>query len=101
MKGNIERFQGKEKIPQIGWNQIQKIKPNPLMDGIPNKAFMYFVHSYYAKPKNKKIIAGKTEYGTVFPSVIQYKNIYGTQFHPEKSGELGLRILKNFEKLKK
>ncbi|MDO8428204.1 MAG: imidazole glycerol phosphate synthase subunit HisH [Candidatus Diapherotrites archaeon] len=101
LKGKIQKFQGKEKIPQMGWNRIQKIKTSPLFEKIPNKAFMYFVHSYYAKPKDKKIVAGTTEYGETFPCVIQYKNIYGTQFHPEKSGTLGLQILRNFAGLRK
>jgi len=86
------------KIPQMGWNQL-KIKNNcPILDGINNN-FMYFVHSYYVNPEDKNIIAATVNYCIDVPAVICKANIFATQFHPEKSGEKGLQILKNFVKL--
>lgn len=82
------------RLPHIGWNDV-KILKNDLFTEIPDKNF-YFVHSYVLSPTNKKIIASTTKYGTVFPSSIQYKNIFATQFHPEKSQLTGLKLLENF-----
>ncbi len=98
LKGNIIKFQDDEyKVPQIGWNQINVIKDNPLLKGL-DKKYVYFVHSYYLDSKEYAI--SMTEYANViYTSAIQYKNIYATQFHPEKSGEVGLQILKNFGEL--
>lgn len=90
------------KVPHMGWNQIKFGTPNtelvrcPLLKGIPDGSYFYFVHSYYAKPADKKIIAAMTEYGLEFTSMIWKKNIFATQFHPEKSQEAGLRLLRNF-----
>jgi len=70
------------------------------LEGIPDKSFCYFVHSFYVKPLDKKIIVAETDYGIDFCSVIESKNTFGVQFHPEKSGKTGLRILKNFIELK-
>lgn len=87
------------KIPQIGWNTINIQQANPLLDGIPDQSYFYFVHSFSAEPKNEKTIVAKTTYGTEFPSVISIDNLYATQFHPEKSSKLGLKILENFVKI--
>lgn len=95
LKGKILKFQ-KVKVPQIGWNQIRIQKKSRLLKGIKNNSFVYFMHSFYAEPSNKKIIAAITNYQKDFCSVIESKNIFGVQFHPEKSGEVGLQILKNF-----
>ncbi|MCM8778298.1 MAG: imidazole glycerol phosphate synthase subunit HisH [Candidatus Omnitrophica bacterium] len=101
IKGRVECFPKNLKVPHIGWNQIKiknqesKIK---ILEGIPNGAYFYFVHSYYVVPENKEIILAKTDYGIEFPSVIQKDNILGVQFHPEKSQELGLKFLENFLK---
>ena len=75
------------------------VKQNELFDGIPEGSYVYFVHSLYPVPVDKSIVCTQTEYGTTFTSAIASKNIYGTQFHPEKSGDLGLKILKNFAKI--
>jgi glutamine amidotransferase len=87
------------KVPHMGWNTLNIVKQNELFDGIAEGSFVYFVHSLYPVPVDKKIVCTKTQYGTKFASAIASKNIYGTQFHPEKSGDLGLKILKNFAKV--
>jgi imidazole glycerol-phosphate synthase subunit HisH len=86
------------KIPQMGWNQLEIKNKCPVLDGMGDD-FMYFVHSYYVNPDNKDIIAATVNYGIDVPAVICSKNIFATQFHPEKSGEKGLKILKNFVNL--
>jgi glutamine amidotransferase len=98
LEGECVRLPEKKvKIPHMGWNTVEKTKDTPLLKGVKSGNFFYFVHSYYAVPEDRKIIAGETDYGVRFPSVIAAKeNIYATQFHPEKSGETGLRILENF-----
>lgn len=95
LKGKVLRFQ-KVKIPQIGWNQINIQRKAKILRGIGDKSFFYFMHSFYVKPVDKKIIVAKTNYGKEFCSTIESENIFGVQFHPEKSGRLGLKILKNF-----
>ena len=85
----------------MGWNQLQlKENPSGLLEGIDNGAYVYFCHSYYCAPKDNKVIAAQTQYGTKFASVIWKDNVFGVQFHPEKSQKTGLRILKNFLNLK-
>ena len=98
LKGNIIKFDDNGfKVPQIGWNQINVIKDNPLLKGL-DKKYVYFVHSYHLDDSEYKIACA--EYANVvYPCAINYKNIYATQFHPEKSGEVGLQILKNFGEL--
>ena len=83
------------KIPQMGWNQLVIRNECPILNGVGND-FMYFVHSYYVDPDDKKIIAATVNYGIDVPAVVCLKNVFATQFHPEKSGEDGLKILKNF-----
>lgn len=98
LKGNIIKFDEKlDKVPQIGWNEIKVLKENRLLDGVDGK-YVYFVHSYHVDSTEYAI--SETTYANVtYPSAIHYKNIYATQFHPEKSGEVGLKILKNFGEL--
>ena len=98
-KGKNVRLPNTVKVPHMGWNTLNIIKQNELFDGIAEDSFVYFVHSLYPVPVDKKIVCTQTEYGTTFASAIASKNIYGTQFHPEKSGDLGLKILKNFAKV--
>jgi len=83
------------KIPHMGWNQLQKRSDCPILEGVPDGASIYFVHSYYPAPPDD-FIAATTEYGIHFCSVIWKDNIFATQFHPEKSGSIGLRMLQNF-----
>jgi len=84
------------KVPHMGWNTLEIAKPTELFDGIAESTYVYFVHSLYPIPKDQTIVCTKTTYGTTFTSAVASKNIYGTQFHPEKSGEVGLKILRNF-----
>jgi imidazole glycerol-phosphate synthase subunit HisH len=95
-KGKNMQLPSEVKVPQMGWNTLNIIKPSEYFDGIDEGAYVYFVHSLYPVPKEPNIICAKTTYGTTFTSAICSKNIFGTQFHPEKSGDLGLQILGNF-----
>lgn len=96
VEGTVVRFRGNLKVPQVGWNQIKIQKPHPLLEGISDESNFYFVHSYYVKPVEKEVQIALTDYGTTFPSIIAKGNVYGIQFHPEKSSYPGLRILKNY-----
>ncbi len=99
-KGAVKRFRIPKrrdlKIPHMGWNEVHFEKSSPLVSRVKNNSYFYFVHSYYAQPKDKSLILGKTNYGTVFPAVLASGNIFAVQFHPEKSQQAGLQILKNF-----
>lgn len=88
------------KVPHMGWNQINFKKQSRVFEGIDDGSNVYFVHSYYVKPDDDAIIAAETEYGIEFCSAIWKDNIVATQFHPEKSQDVGLRILKNFSEMK-
>ena len=92
----VKRFSNKVKVPQIGWNQIFELR-SPLFEGVKENDYIYMVHSYYA-PESSESIA-LTEYGRVYSSALQKDNFYGLQFHPEKSGNTGERILENFLRL--
>ena len=89
------------KVPHMGWNTLRIVKQNELLDGVDDGAYVYFVHSLYPVPIDDDIVCTKTEYGATFTSAVATKNVYGTQFHPEKSGDTGLRILKNFARIVK
>jgi len=96
--GRVEKFNipAIYKVPQIGWNSIE-IKPaSKILAGIPSGSYFYFVHSYYVAPEDEAVVAARTEYGINFVSVIEKGRIFAAQFHPEKSSEMGLKILKNF-----
>jgi glutamine amidotransferase len=97
-KGKTVRLPSTVKVPHMGWNTLNMVKQNELFDGIAEGSYVYFVHSLYPVPVDKTIVCTQTEYGTTFTSAVATKNVYGTQFHPEKSGDLGLKILKNFTK---
>jgi len=84
------------KIPHMGWNGVHLVKRHPVLEGIKPADEFYFVHSYYPMPASDKCVIGTTDYGIEFPSIIGCKNLIATQFHPEKSGTPGLKILKNF-----
>jgi glutamine amidotransferase len=99
VEGKVQKFTVLLKVPQIGWNTVTAKKNTRLFMDIPQNSYFYFVHSYYCVPTRKKIYIGETEYGTQFCSALQNKNIFGVQFHPEKSGENGLLLLKNFTKI--
>ncbi len=98
-KGKVIRLPETVKTPHIGWNTIRLIdSENPIVEGIEDNSYFYFVHSYYATGLDAKILIAETEYGIRFPSIIGMKNIFATQFHPEKSGENGLKLISNFIK---
>lgn len=84
------------KIPHIGWNSLDIVKKDGIFKGIEDNAYVYFVHSYFLTAKNPEIVAARTNYGVQIDAAIEWKNVSATQFHPEKSGEVGLKILKNF-----
>lgn len=100
LQGEIKRFDiPKEyKVPHIGWNKL-KIKDNPLFDGLNDDAYTYFVHSFYAETNDRDAVIAISDYGIEFTAAVNKGNIYATQFHPEKSGDSGLKILANFAKL--
>jgi imidazole glycerol-phosphate synthase subunit HisH len=98
IKGEVRKLPAGLKIPHMGWNQVRQKSPHPLFEGIPDGSNFYFVHSYYGDPEDKSIIAAETNYGISFCSAIAKNNLVATQFHPEKSGELGLKIYENFIK---
>jgi len=95
-QGKVVQLPRTVKVPHMGWNTLNIVKPNELLDGIAEGTYVYFVHSLYPNPADKSIVLTRTEYGTTFTSTIAKGNVYGTQFHPEKSGDIGLKILKNF-----
>jgi imidazole glycerol-phosphate synthase subunit HisH len=97
-KGKDVRLTGPVKVPHMGWNSLRKVKQDDLFDDVEEGTFVYFVHSLYPVPVDKSIVCTETEYSQTFASAVASGNIYGTQFHPEKSGEVGLKILKNFAK---
>jgi len=104
LKGRVVRFDPAildgGKIPHMGWNQLQMKRYAPHLDGIPDGAAVYFVHSYYPEPDDRELVATTTDYGrTEFASSVRWRNIFATQFHPEKSQAIGLRILANFGRL--
>ncbi len=100
-KGKVVRLQGDLKIPHMGWNTINMNRSCQLFDGIKEDTYVYFVHSLYPVPQDKSVVCTETTYGTTFASAIEAKNVYGTQFHPEKSGDVGLQIMRNFAKIVK
>ncbi|MFC2066971.1 imidazole glycerol phosphate synthase subunit HisH [Chloroflexota bacterium] len=87
------------KIPHMGWNQVRQNIAHPIFNGIPDEANFYFVHSYYGEPEDRSLVAGETEYGIPICSVLTRGNMVATQFHPEKSGGVGLRFYDNFIKI--
>jgi glutamine amidotransferase len=94
--GTVRKLRTEDKIPHMGWNQVKQKIAHPIFDAIPDEASFYFVHSYYADPDDSSVVAGTTEYGVSFCSIMIKDNLVATQFHPEKSGEHGLRMYANF-----
>jgi glutamine amidotransferase len=99
--GDVVRFDvpPKFKVPHMGWNQLRFLRRPPIFEGVADNAFVYFVHSYYVVPRDASVIATETDYPQPFCSSIWRDNLFATQFHPEKSQDTGLRILKNFAEL--
>jgi len=100
LPGNVVRFQAPEplcKIPQMGWNTMTIRQPHPLLDGIEDDSEFYFIHSYYPAPSDPNDIYGETEYADAkFAAAIGHDNLFATQFHPERSGRIGMRLIENF-----
>ncbi|HET6477833.1 MAG TPA: imidazole glycerol phosphate synthase subunit HisH [Dehalococcoidales bacterium] len=94
--GRVKKLPAGLKVPHMGWNQVSQRISHPLFEGIPDGANFYFVHSYYGEPEDSSLVAGETEYGVTMGSVIARGNLVATQFHPEKSGESGLKMYANF-----
>jgi len=98
-RGEVRRIPNGPKIPHMGWNQVRPLQTGlAIFDEIPQDAYFYFAHSYYVEPQDQQGVAAITDYGSPYCSVIVTKRLWGTQFHPEKSGAVGLRLLKNFVK---
>ncbi|MEN3047231.1 MAG: imidazole glycerol phosphate synthase subunit HisH [Candidatus Caldarchaeales archaeon] len=95
--GRVVRLRTSAKLPHIGWNRLRVIRESELLEGISSGDWVYFVHSYAPDPRDRSIVLATTEYGGyAFPSIVGSGNVFGTQFHPEKSGETGRRVLRNF-----
>ena len=100
IKGLIKKIPSDHlKVPQIGWNNITFSENTRLFQGIQQGSYFYFVHSYYAHGENRSQIAATTEYGVTIDAAVEYNNLFATQFHPEKSGDMGLKLLKNFSEV--
>lgn len=97
--GRVAGLPSGVKVPHMGWNQVYKRRETPIFKGIADGSNFYFVHSYYAQPDDEAVVATTTEYGLEFTSSVCCDSLFGVQFHPEKSGEVGLKILKNFGEL--
>lgn len=101
-RGKVVRFKDQPglKVPQIGWNQIEFATTQcPLFKGVADRSYVYFVHSFFPKPEDDSIVSARTEYGQTFASAIWKDNVFATQFHPEKSQAVGLKLLENFVQL--
>lgn len=98
IKGTCRRFEAGPalKVPHMGWNAIEIVRPHPVLAGIESGDEVYFVHSYYPEPTDERRVYAVCDYGVTFPAAIGFKNLFATQFHLEKSGETGLRMLRNF-----
>ena len=96
LNGEVVLLPNNMKIPHMGWNSLEITKESKLLEGVENNAWVYFVHSYRAKPSNNEIIVASADYGIKVPAVVEDKIFFGTQFHPEKSGKVGSLMIKNF-----
>ena len=105
MPGQVVRFEldgqlqpdgSRFKVPQMGWNKVRQTRPHPIWQGVPDHSYFYFVHSFYARPFDGRHTVGETDYGQSFTSAISSDNIFATQFHPEKSADMGLMLYRNF-----
>jgi glutamine amidotransferase len=94
--GRVMKLPPQVQIPHIGWNQLHLLKSDPLLEGVSEGSFVYFVHSYYAVPVDADHVVATTDYGIDFTAITRKGNVWATQFHPEKSQAVGLRILRNF-----
>ncbi len=96
LEGRLQEDGSRYKVPQMGWNRVEQVRAHALWAGVPDSAYFYFVHSYYAQPLDARHSAGETDYGGRFTCALARDNIFATQFHPEKSAEHGLSLYRNF-----
>ena len=96
LEGEVILLPNKFKIPHMGWNDLRIKKPSKLLEGVKEGSWVYFVHSYRAKPRNEEIVKADSDYGISVPAVIESGSLFGTQFHPEKSGKVGAIMISNF-----
>jgi len=96
LRGRVRRFSDELVVPHVGWNQIAQVRHHPLFAEVADRSHFYFVHSYYCEPADQHVVAGETEYGVNYASVVAQANVCGVQFHPEKSQHAGLQLLQNF-----
>ena len=96
LPGRVRRLPPGTKVPHMGWNEVALRSDHPVLAGVPSGSYFYFVHSYYADPDDESVVLGTTSYGTDFCSAAAWDNVVAVQFHPEKSGDLGLRIYRQF-----
>lgn len=101
ISGEVVKLPDSVKTPQMGWNTIEFVKSHPLLDGVKEYSYVYFVHSYYPQPTDSDVVVTTTEYGVKFASMVAKKNLFAMQFHPEKSSKTGLMMLKNFVRIVK
>ena len=96
LEGQLQPDGSRYKVPQMGWNRVFQARPHALWQGVPDEAYFYFVHSFYARPSDPRHSVGETDYGSRFTCALARDNIFATQFHPEKSAEHGLALYRNF-----
>jgi imidazole glycerol-phosphate synthase subunit HisH len=96
LDGRLQPDGSRYKVPQMGWNRVHQVRPHPVWAGVPDGAYFYFVHSFYARPSEPRHTVGETDYGARFTCALARDNIFATQFHPEKSAEHGLALYRNF-----
>ena len=94
--GRVRRLPGGQKVPHMGWNEVRQKREHFIFDDIPDGSYFYFLHSYYPEPADSDVVIGESEYGVTFASVLAKDNVVATQFHPEKSADMGLQMYKNF-----
>lgn len=99
LRGEVKRFEGTLKVPHMGWNIVRAKRASLLLRDVPDGSYAYFVHSYYCAPSDESLILATTDYGIEFPSIVGQGNVFGVQFHPEKSQHVGLKILQNFSRI--
>ena len=96
LRGRVVRLPDRVKVPHMGWNQLRVVRPSPLLRGVPSGAYVYFVHSYRAEPQDSGVVAATAAYGGELAAVVGSGSVWATQFHPEKSGAVGVRMVENF-----
>jgi glutamine amidotransferase len=96
LHGRVRKLDTDLKVPHMGWNSVSQRGEHPMWEGVPDESYFYFVHSYIVEPADEDVLAGSTDYAGAFTSAVARDNVFGTQFHPEKSGRFGLRLYRNF-----